>query len=276
MKHVILTRFNVMMPGWNSPIRLDPDWLNNRFELFEILCLPSIVNQTIRDFEWFVYFDSQTPDKFKRQIEILQAKYPFKSIFVDIFDIREISKHLSDTFKEHDFLLTSRLDSDDLLANAYVEELHRVVYQGPFDKRVVNFDNGAILLQKSGKNYLYDYHDNSSPFSSLLEPNNNDLLTILSVNHTTLHQHFDVVNVTGQPMWLQVVHGGNVSNIVRGKRVAIEAFNANFYYLKRVSSSTRESFISLKLDQLLFGHIRFIRDHFRLLLKRTYYFFKKV
>lgn len=275
MKHVILTRFNVMMPGWNSPIRLDSQWLQSRFELFETLCLPSVASQTVHDFEWFVYFDSQTPDEFKKKIETLQAKYPFKSLYVDIFDIKNIAKHLSETFKEHHFLLTSRLDSDDLFANTYVEELHKVARQDQPAKKVINFDNGAILLQKTGKNYLYDYQDNSSPFSSLLEPNTNDLLTILSVNHTTLHQHFDVINVTGRPMWLQVVHGGNVSNIVRGKRVAIDSFNTSFDYLRNVSANTEELSVSLKLDQLIFSHIRFLRDRVRYILKEVYYFFKK-
>lgn len=270
MKHFILTRFNVRMPGWSSDVRLDCDWLKGRFDLFEKLCLPSIVSQTKHDFDWYIYFDSNTDEVFKLKIKELQKTYPFHAIFVDVFDIEEIKKSLIEVSKDKRFLLTTRLDSDDLLSKYFVEELHKVVLGSGSRTRVINFDNGAILMNKNNSNFLYDYQDNSNPFSSLLEPCSENIKTIISLNHTTLHQHFEVVNIKGRAMWLQVVHGGNVSNIVRGKRVPIHVFNHEFNYLEDISKSVNESMFSLFMDQHLFGLVRHIRDQIRAFLKTFY------
>lgn len=262
------------MPSWSSPVRLNHEWLEGRFELFEQLCLPSVVSQTNHDFDWYIYFDENTDEIFKKKIVDLQVIYPFKAKYVNIFDIEKITDELTSVYANQEFLLSTRLDSDDLLSKYYVEHLHEIVNLGKMHKKVINFDNGAILMKKGQQNFLYDYIDSSSPFSSLLEPISVRLSTILSVNHTTLHQHFDVVNVKSNPMWLQVVHGGNVSNIVRGKRVPISAFNDGFDYLEEISRSTKESNLNLFIDRYFFGSIRYIRDKFRYFLKKIYYFVK--
>ena len=52
--------------------------------LFERYCLPSISNQTCKEFESIVLFDSKTPDKFKERIRELQAKCPqLNPVFVE-------------------------------------------------------------------------------------------------------------------------------------------------------------------------------------------------
>ena len=60
MKHFILTRFNIRL--WNqdkfSQSVRSMDWLEQRFEVFEKFCLPSIVGQVCKDFEWIVLVDS--------------------------------------------------------------------------------------------------------------------------------------------------------------------------------------------------------------------------
>ena len=52
--------------------------------LFEQYCLPSIANQTCKEFEWIVLFDSKTPDIFKERIRELQEKcLQLKPVFVE-------------------------------------------------------------------------------------------------------------------------------------------------------------------------------------------------
>ena len=46
--HVILTRFNLATPGRESALRNQPGWLAGRFELFERYCLPTLAAQTRR------------------------------------------------------------------------------------------------------------------------------------------------------------------------------------------------------------------------------------
>lgn len=76
--HFLLTRFNLLL--WRKDkegnIVRSKAWLEHRFMLFEQYCLPSIANQTCKEFEWIVLFDSKTPDNFKEMIRELQANCP--------------------------------------------------------------------------------------------------------------------------------------------------------------------------------------------------------
>ena len=82
--HVILTRFNVATPGREAAFRNLPSWLENRFDLFERNCLPTVAGQTSRNFKWLVYFDPATPAAFKAKIESYRALVAFHPLFAGI------------------------------------------------------------------------------------------------------------------------------------------------------------------------------------------------
>ena len=52
---------------------LDPEWLKGRQTLFEKFCLPSVLSQTNKDFEWILVADERTPEEFKKVIEAYPA-----------------------------------------------------------------------------------------------------------------------------------------------------------------------------------------------------------
>ena len=122
-EHYILTRFNLRL--WTkdkkrNETRTD-EWLKQRFELFEKICLPSIMNQTNQTFKWIVLFDSETPEFYKKKIlhyqNICKLFCPcfveaYKSrYFVSVFR-EEIQKRIE---KNTNFLITTYLDNDDAL-----------------------------------------------------------------------------------------------------------------------------------------------------------------
>src|SRR5690242_18014538 len=80
--HVIMTPFNVARPRRTEPIRLDPGWLAQRFELFERFCLPSVAAQSAGGFTWMVYFDAATPQPFRDRVEACQRRFPFVARYV--------------------------------------------------------------------------------------------------------------------------------------------------------------------------------------------------
>ena len=63
--HFIITRFNIKNQGWeydkNCKEVNNDEWLRHRIEIFEKYCLPSILNQTEKNFLWLVYFDVCPP-----------------------------------------------------------------------------------------------------------------------------------------------------------------------------------------------------------------------
>ncbi len=269
MKHLILTRFNVVMPGWKGQVNLNNDWLNTRFELFEEVCLPSVAMQTNQAFSWVVFFDSNTPIEYKSKIEALTKVYSFNPVYVDVFDLTKIRPILFKQYGGETMLLTSRLDSDDVLSVSYVEETQAIASKLK-DKSVINFDNGLILLSRNSKHALYEYQDKSNPFTSLFESFDANFSSILAISHTDLHQFAEVIHVSDRPMWLQLVHGGNVSNRVRGFRVMLNQYNQYFHYLRLVSEGVDELAYQIHFDNYILGGYRKCRDWMRSLIKAVY------
>ncbi|MFZ2267525.1 MAG: glycosyltransferase [Azonexus sp.] len=268
-KHLIITRFNVASPGREAAIRLKRGWLDERFKLFEEICLPSVAAQTEKNFKWVVFFDVDTPVDYRERIDKLVVLFPFHPVFTDSFDMRKLGPDIVKNYGPADFLLTSRLDSDDILAANYVEILQKIA-SDLNGRNVINFDNGAILLLNKNKPALYEYHDDSNPFSSLIESFGTDSKTIWGVQHTDIHELGDVVHVQGKPMWLQVVHGGNVSNRVRGRRVPIGKYRSDFNYTDEVSVGVNESVLELLYDKYVCGAIRRVREYIRSIVKFFY------
>lgn len=76
IKHFIATRFNLKIEEWNTAkdgsVVLTEKWLEERFNLFEKYCFPSVANQSIKNFYWLIFFDVSTPDIFKNELRNIQ------------------------------------------------------------------------------------------------------------------------------------------------------------------------------------------------------------
>lgn len=269
IRHLIITRFNVASPGREAAIRLKRGWLEERFKLFEEICMPGVSSQTNKNFEWVVFFDVKTPDEFKSRINELVKLFPFRPVYTDNFDMQKLGPTIAKDFEAADYLLTSRLDSDDVISDDYVDTVQAIAIErkGRF---VINFDQGAILQFSGNKMALYEYWDHSNPFASMVEPFDCSPTTIWGAQHTEIKNLGEILHVSGRPMWLQVVHGGNVSNRVRGKRVSISAYDKFFMFMRSISSSNVESRFELVFDIYVFGVGRQFKEAVRKVVKLIY------
>ncbi|MBC7402297.1 MAG: hypothetical protein H7279_03855 [Microbacteriaceae bacterium] len=208
--HVLLTRFNLPSLGAESVVRALDGWLLDRAELFERWCLPSVRAQSNQDFSWVVYFDPESPDWLKERIVDSWAPSTFTPFFREevlrddlLADIRSVSGGSRKT------LLTTNLDNDDGLAADFVDRVQRVA---PRDRQsAIYLTNGLII---SGPD-LYLRRDRTNAFCSVAEPWAH-AGTCWVDWHVSLGQNMPVIEAAGPPAWLQVVHGNNVSNRVRG------------------------------------------------------------
>ncbi|MEM8852018.1 MAG: glycosyltransferase [Pseudomonadota bacterium] len=213
-QHVILTRFNLATPGRESAIRTQPGWLRGRFDLFRDWCLPSVAAQSVQDFRWIVLFDDRTPEGFRAEIAALQAVYPFDAYFTPLFPADGWRRCVAEVVApEAPMLLTTRLDNDDALAVDYVARVQAAV-EGT-ERRAWNVTAG-LIRQGDG---LWQVAHPKNAFFSLLEPWGEAATTACGIQHMALDAEVPVTQIGGPPGWLQVVHGGNVSNKVRGRRV---------------------------------------------------------
>jgi Putative rhamnosyl transferase len=216
--HLLLTRFNVRVNYAQSRAGLDPEWLQHRFQLFDQFCYPSVRGQTNQNFKWLVYFDSETPGIYKQKIEQYAAWENFVPIYVDCefnpeVNLRYVSNYLDNSTP---YLITSRIDNDDSISKTFIQTIQDNFCEQELE--FISFVYGYVWNQ--GKLYRFKYPSN--PFLSLVErmPNSSStsLKTVFCGHHSQMTSLGSLRSITDQVGWLQVVHGRNVSNRIRGIR----------------------------------------------------------
>ena len=221
--HVIMTRFNLATPGREAAIRTDPDWLAVRFDLFRRYCLPSVAAQEGASFRWLIFFDRDTPARWKAEIGRLRSIFPFDPYFTPLFPEDGWRDAVLGTIRPAGaMLLTTRLDNDDALAADFCA---RVQAAASGDAPVaINLRHG--LIRQGRAVHAIDHPRNA--FFSLLERRDGRFRTAPAIPHMDLPRHAEVRQVGGAPGWLQLVHGGNVSNRLRGRRIDPARTGARF------------------------------------------------
>lgn len=266
IKHFILTRYNVASPGREQALRLKPGWLDKRFDLFKEFCLPGVASQTRKDFEWIIFFDRQTPKDYMDRIQALQSVFPFRIEYTDLFEMNKICPQLVAERGGAEWLLTTRLDSDDILAVDFVERLRGGLK--PKTEYIVNFPNGLIMSLHGKAQALYLDRDESSPFASLLEPFTNNINTIWQKQHRHIDEIAPITQMEGKPAWLQIVHGDNVANHVRGVRVPMTRFFQDFPYLKTVDAAHKETAAVIAFENYTLTPLRKTKECARSIVKK--------
>ncbi len=228
-KVFICTRFNIVLRGKNErPDKTGSptgtvEWLERRFELFERVCLPSLMAQTDGDFHWLVFFSDRTPEPFLTRIHDLHRRFPaFMPRFLEDGEIpvrryrAEVQKLLS-PYDTH--VITTRLDNDDALHRSYVERL-RGEFHGQ-DDEVVNFLNGVQFDMEGG--VVVDLRKQSNPFIGRIERvRNGHVDTVLFAMHDQVQEKGNLRNVETIPLWLQLIHSGNLVNEMASPRIRFD------------------------------------------------------
>lgn len=255
--HVMQTRFNLATPGRENAIRNRPGWLEERFAMFEEICLPSIGAQTCTDFTWIIYFDKDTPPAFKDRIEKLRREVDFVPYYTGLFPQEGWNTSIDDVIpKRTPLILTTRLDNDDALASDYVaraqETAQAHAHQAPL---CINFNQGYIRSDSA----LYAVEHPSNAFFSRLCAWQDDMRPAMSILHMTIAEHGAVLQLDGAAGWLQVIHGGNVSNKIRGRRISADTIEGQFHP-DLLNGLPPASSLQLGIDNMLLGPLRNMRD----------------
>ena len=218
-QHFLLTRFNLLL--WANDkegkgVRTTK-WLRHRFTLFENYCLPSIINQTCKNFEWIVLFDASTPEKYKDKTAEYQRLCPqFIPVFVEPKDGRFFSEIFREEIRKRlkaNRVITTYLDNDDALNVGFVEDLQsRASELG--DGTFVYYDDGYQLY--TDENFLLKINYPRNHFVSVVEKG--DPSTVKGIFGYGRHYYIDKIegarieHVKNVPMWCEVVHEKNMIN----------------------------------------------------------------
>lgn len=135
MKVYFITRFTIFDPvrtAWKVsrlPIEeyktklFSTERLNNKYLVFEKMTLPSILNQTNKNYEWIIMSSEYLPNEYKERLNKLIASYPqiklyYVKCYNEFFDI--LAKY---PFEPN--YATIRLDDDDTLSPSYVQAVQK-------------------------------------------------------------------------------------------------------------------------------------------------------
>lgn len=217
--HLLVTRFNLRNPEWdvtkNNEKLLTNDWMEERMWFFENFCFPTILAQTNQNFEWLLYFDITTPDKFKTRIsELIQNQHNFKVFYIDgmpqFYD--ELKKCISAIPNKNPYLITSRIDNDDSVHKDFINEIQLQFKQQ--DYLVLDIIKGyslqirpTVMLGK--KEHIFN------PFMSLIEKND-DPKTIWYYHHNMWKKETRIKQVNHKRLWIAVIHEKNKVNNFNG------------------------------------------------------------
>ena len=253
LDHVLLTRFNLPSQGRESLIRAQDGWLRNRVELFEKFCLPSVGAQTVSNINWIIYFDPESPSWLMERIPEMAAGGTFVPIFrASVSPIELVSDLLDVVGQPKGLLVTTNLDNDDGLAVDFAERLQQQA--GTLGTRTALYLSRGLILSGSR---LYLRVDRRNAFCSVVE-SWDEPATCWADWHNLLGLSMPVVEISGAPAWLQVVHGRNVSNRVHGRLVSPQLYGGKFPAIPAATVCPSEN--ELRWELLVAIPVRFLGE----------------
>jgi hypothetical protein len=218
--HILLTRFSVKIAGGTCH---DRQWLEERFALFDRFCFPSVCTQSCQNFQWLCFFDVRLPADLRARVARYAREFPrFRPIFVHDWFRQSTAQHTVAPFLSGlTHLISTRLDNDDALATGFVETVQSRFEAQSFE--FLNVRKGFIF----SNNTVYRWEEAANPFISLVEKVD-AFQTVLCGAHASLGRLGYIQQIIDQPGWLQVVHGRNIANTVRGPRAEASEWSPFF------------------------------------------------
>lgn len=211
--HLVITRFNLELDFARGRDRLDPGWLAARLEPFVALCHPSMRRQDA-EHRWLVLLDAATPPGF---VDELRSLGGLEALALDsphgLDGLRRaVRDALGPGFRGQ--LITTRLDSDDALADGHLAALQAAARPAP-EPYFLNFPLGHIWHRRR----LYACLDPASPFVSHVEQvGAGTPLTAYRVAHVWAQRVAPVRQLWGPSMWAQLIADHNEVSGLDGVR----------------------------------------------------------
>lgn len=174
--------------------RFQESWLKDRLDLFNTYTLPSILSQTDKNFHWVGIVHPDSPKWFIDELEK-----------ISILDLKLSEWDVDAKVSGDDF--TVNLDTDDALSRNFVEEAKKVDFQGE-----TIFPLGMRYRENHG-GYLIYTRTNYCHFNIVQHPS----MTVLDGAHGQTGLKKNIVESIRKPMWLEILHGDNIMNLVMKK-----------------------------------------------------------
>ncbi len=220
--HLLLTRFNLDYSNQDGkPYICDENWHQQRFKIFMNYTLPSVQGQSSKKFKWIIFFNENLASVYMDKINEILHKMPgIQFIYVrpEEDHIKLLHQYIRD-YVTSQFLLTTRLDNDDVISIGLIKEVQRFFHLNAENTRdkgyIINASNGyqKELIFPFRKSMIQNY--NYSPFISLISKRSDSygFRTVLDKPH---HEWNNLLTTLETDMigWTQLIHEHNLANHV--------------------------------------------------------------
>lgn len=204
IQHIVLTRFAVKFHTVDGarvapagPAPLSPDWLAQRFALFETYLLPSMQAQTFTDFVWRIYVHPDFDPRLADRLRAYDAR------------IRVVTDPVSPLPVSAGLLASTRIDSDDGFASTALEMVQRYAERfasGTQSAQLLRLKQGWWVDHQAQRAYqcrgwsFLTLFERRAPYRGALAMSCDDIAKSYP-EWTESH-----------PSWVRIVHGGNIRN----------------------------------------------------------------
>jgi hypothetical protein len=223
-RHFIVTRFNLridnpaMSRDKSGKEVLTREWLEHRLAHFEKYCLPSVLNQSEKNFRWILYFDTTTEESVRRQNDLLEQKYPdlIKILYADGYGsfLRSYCTDILSLCPDGlSHVITTRLDNDDMIHKDFIKRV-QVEFSGQ-DFTTVNFVK-ILMLNPEVNDKLYIDYIYSNHFISLIERITPEGIKGCYSRSDRQWKDTAAIQVIERPYCLELISEKNLSNDFRG------------------------------------------------------------
>jgi Putative rhamnosyl transferase len=122
--------------------------LNSKFTTFEKITLPSILNQSNKNYIWNIYTSEYLPEEYKNRL--IELTSPHKKINIHyVKSFKYFDKSVDNVTKNKTFkYCTIRLDDDDGLSANFIENLQKYKNE---DKTIISHPKGTRVTIKDDK-----------------------------------------------------------------------------------------------------------------------------
>ena len=223
-RHFIITRFNLKFPGnvWEKDRLgnsvLTDEWLASRVDLFMKYCLPSVQKQSNRNFQWLIYFNTGTKEAVLQHFRDLELKNTNLRILLadgyDDFMKRYCSDVLSYCDDSTEYIITTRLDNDDIVHRDFTARIQEV-FSGQ-DFMAVNFVK-ILMLDPENKDKIFIDYSFSNHFISVIEKVVSYKISgCYSRGDKDWNRNNQISHIIDKPYCIEIISERNLGNCFRG------------------------------------------------------------
>jgi hypothetical protein len=219
-KHFIITRFNLKLSEGSSAARRsnDQEWLRQRIRIFFDYTYPSVLGQSEKDFDWLIYFDSETADTIISKFNTLTSGNSRLHILKAESQEEFLLKYPADIIKlcpaDTTHIISTRLDNDDLVHCDFTKQIKSCFKGQSF--MALNFVKILILDPERTDRLFIDYSFSNHFLSLIEEINNSSFLGCYSRSDRSWDLTGQIIQLNGRPSCAELISGTNIVNDFRG------------------------------------------------------------